>query len=78
MSKYNILISGQKQCWIEFKDQWKWKLYMTLVSLTLFAIPAAIITTCYTVIIITIWTKSTSNFNRPKKHLTGGRLGNNL
>ncbi|XP_076255315.1 cardioacceleratory peptide receptor-like isoform X2 [Rhynchophorus ferrugineus] len=45
------------QCWIDLQ-QWQWKLYMTLVSLALFVIPALIITTCYLVIIWTIWAKS--------------------
>ncbi|KAJ8949054.1 hypothetical protein NQ318_016956, partial [Aromia moschata] len=69
------IVQGQTQCWIEFSDQWKWKLYMTLVSLTLFAIPAAVITSCYAVIIVTIWTKSSSSFSKPKKGSTDGRLG---
>ena len=45
------------QCWIDFGAQWKWKLYMTLVSLTLFVIPAILIAGCYIIIVITIWSK---------------------
>ena len=28
------------QCWINFPEQWHWRLYMTLVSTSLFFIPA--------------------------------------
>ena len=45
------------QCWISFPEQWHWKLYMTLVSTSLFFIPAVIIATCYAVIVATIWRK---------------------
>jgi hypothetical protein len=31
---------------------------MTLVAVTVFVIPALIITACYTVIVLTIWSKS--------------------
>ena len=45
------------QCWIDFDATWKWRLYMTLVSITLFVVPALIISACYIVIVITIWRK---------------------
>ena len=45
------------QCWIEFPQQWHWKLYMSLVATSLFFIPAVIIASCYAVIVITIWRK---------------------
>lgn len=45
------------QCWIDFPEPWHWKLYMTLASLSMFVIPAIIIASCYTVIVITIWKK---------------------
>lgn len=45
------------QCWINFDSQWKWQLYMTLVSLTIFVIPAILIATCYIIIVCTIWKK---------------------
>ncbi|XP_068084322.1 cardioacceleratory peptide receptor-like [Anabrus simplex] len=51
-------IQGQNQCWIEFDEPWKWQLYMTLVAIMLFIIPALIISACYTVIVLTIWSKS--------------------
>ncbi|XP_014248903.1 cardioacceleratory peptide receptor-like isoform X2 [Cimex lectularius] len=52
------LIQGSAQCWIELGSSFKWQLYMSLVALTLFLIPAVVITGCYTVIVYTIWTKS--------------------
>ncbi|KAL3272407.1 hypothetical protein HHI36_013883 [Cryptolaemus montrouzieri] len=71
------VIQGQTQCWLEFSEQWKWKLYMTLVSLSLFVIPAAIIATCYAVIIAIIWTKSSKSFAKVKTdaHNLHGRQG---
>ncbi|KAJ8946685.1 hypothetical protein NQ318_020000, partial [Aromia moschata] len=45
------------QCWIDLK-QWQWKVYMTLVAMALFVIPALIISTCYAIIVWTIWSKS--------------------
>jgi neuropeptide S receptor 1 len=50
--------SDAVQCWIEFPHQWQWQLYMTLVAVTVFVIPALIITACYAVIVFTIWSKS--------------------
>ncbi|VEN47316.1 unnamed protein product, partial [Callosobruchus maculatus] len=54
------VVQGQLQCWLEFSAQWQWRLYMTLVCISLFALPTAIIATCYAIIIITIWTKGTA------------------
>ncbi|KDR18368.1 Cardioacceleratory peptide receptor [Zootermopsis nevadensis] len=51
-------IQGRLQCWIDFSEQWQWQLYMTLVAVTLFVLPAVIISACYTVIVSTIWSKS--------------------
>ena len=51
-------VPEELQCWIEFPHQWHWQLYMTLVAVTVFVIPALIITACYTVIVFTIWSKS--------------------
>ncbi len=45
------------QCWIDFDEKWKWRLYMTLVSVTLFVIPAFLIGGCYIIIVVTIWSK---------------------
>ncbi|KAE8747391.1 CCAP-receptor [Frankliniella occidentalis] len=52
------LIQGRLQCWIHFDKQWQWQVYMTLVSVKLFLAPALIISACYLVIVITIWSKS--------------------
>ncbi|XP_066244935.1 cardioacceleratory peptide receptor-like isoform X2 [Euwallacea similis] len=56
------IVQDQPQCWIEFREQWHWQLYMVLISLALFVIPTIIITACYAVMIKTIWTKSTVQF----------------
>lgn len=42
------------QCWIEL-NPYEWRLYFTLVSLSLFFIPTLIIFFCYVCIIRTIW-----------------------
>jgi neuropeptide S receptor 1 len=64
-------IKNKVQCWIELKEPWKWQLYMTLVSVTLFFIPAAIIATCYAVIIVTIWSKNAKGFIKNPKTTNG-------
>ena len=43
------------QCWIDFSSPWQWQVYMSLVSLSIFIIPALIIAVCYTTITATIW-----------------------
>ncbi|XP_076328800.1 cardioacceleratory peptide receptor-like [Tachypleus tridentatus] len=53
----DLLIKGRVQCWIDLKP-WEWKVYLTLIALSLFFLPALIISTCYIVIVYTIWTKS--------------------
>ena len=45
------------QCWITFDEPWQWQVYMTLVSMTLFVIPAILIAACYIIIVCTIWNK---------------------
>ena len=45
------------QCWIDFPKLWQWKVYMTLVALTVFLFPTVIIAACYAVIVYTIWSK---------------------
>ncbi|XP_015108794.1 cardioacceleratory peptide receptor [Diachasma alloeum] len=52
------VVEGKKQCWIELSSPLKWRVYMTLVSFTLFVIPTFIIGGCYTVIVATIWSQS--------------------
>ncbi|XP_043249097.1 cardioacceleratory peptide receptor isoform X2 [Colletes gigas] len=51
------LIQGKTQCWIELPTQTQWKIYMSLVSFTLFIAPALIIGGCYAVIVATIWSQ---------------------
>uniref|UniRef100_A0A336MNQ2 CSON003953 protein n=1 Tax=Culicoides sonorensis TaxID=179676 RepID=A0A336MNQ2_CULSO len=51
------IIQGQTQCWIELGDAWRWQVYMCLISSSLFFIPAVIITSCYAIIVKTIWAK---------------------
>ncbi|MPC26034.1 Cardioacceleratory peptide receptor [Portunus trituberculatus] len=50
-------VDGVMQCWIDFPKLWQWKLYMTLVALTVFLFPTVIIAACYAVIVYTIWSK---------------------
>ena len=45
------------QCWIDFPEPWHWQVYMTLISLSLFFIPAVLISACYIIIVCTIWKK---------------------
>ncbi|KAJ3654348.1 hypothetical protein Zmor_013541 [Zophobas morio] len=59
------------QCWIDLGENWKWQLYMTLVSVSIFIIPAAIIATCYAVIIVTIWSKNAKGFVKTTKITNG-------
>ena len=56
---YNTHVTEEygTQCWIDFKEQWHWKVYMTLVAVSLFLVPAILIASCYTIIVITIWKK---------------------
>ena len=42
---------------LDLGPQWKWRLYMTLVSGTLFVIPAFLIGGCHIIIVIIIWRK---------------------
>ncbi|RWS07183.1 cardioacceleratory peptide receptor-like protein, partial [Dinothrombium tinctorium] len=51
------MIKGHPQCWINLKP-WQWQIYITLVALSLFFIPAIIISSCYSIIVHTIWNKS--------------------
>ncbi|XP_017128872.1 cardioacceleratory peptide receptor [Drosophila elegans] len=51
------LIQGHPQCWIELGSPIAWQVYMSLVSATLFAVPALIISACYAIIVKTIWAK---------------------
>ncbi|XP_046420552.1 cardioacceleratory peptide receptor [Neodiprion pinetum] len=50
-------IQNIEQCWIELSSPTKWKIYMSLVSFTLFIAPTLIIGGCYLVIVVTIWSQ---------------------
>lgn len=52
------MCAGHLQCWIELAEPWQWQVYMTVVSVVLFLIPALIISACYAIIVSTIWSKS--------------------
>ncbi|CAH0727936.1 unnamed protein product, partial [Brenthis ino] len=51
-------IQGQLQCWIDLGESRNWQIWMTLVSIMIFVLPALTIAACYAVIVLTIWTKS--------------------
>ncbi|CAD0198485.1 unnamed protein product [Chrysodeixis includens] len=51
-------VQGQMQCWIELGTPRRWQVWMTLVSIMIFVLPALTIAACYAVIVLTIWTKS--------------------
>ncbi|KAK3602562.1 hypothetical protein CHS0354_021150 [Potamilus streckersoni] len=46
---------GKMQCWIKLPHEDHWKIYITLVAVALFILPAVIITGCYSAIIYIIW-----------------------
>ncbi|XP_015607839.1 cardioacceleratory peptide receptor isoform X2 [Cephus cinctus] len=52
------LIQDTTQCWIDLGTPTQWRIYMSLVSLTLFIAPTLIIGGCYLVIVATIWSQS--------------------
>ncbi|XP_014203836.1 cardioacceleratory peptide receptor [Copidosoma floridanum] len=52
------MIEDKPQCWIDLGSETNWRIYMTIVSVTLFVVPTLIITGCYVVIIYTIWSQS--------------------
>lgn len=51
-----MVCQGKTQCWIQLSP-YSWRIYMSLVSVTLFVAPALIIGGCYTVIVATIWSQ---------------------
>ena len=67
------VIQGVTQCWIELGDQWRWQVYMVLVSTVLFFIPAVIITMCYAIIVKTIWDKGTYKMPKDRKSRSRNR-----
>ncbi|KAI4482225.1 hypothetical protein M0804_008776 [Polistes exclamans] len=53
-------IQGMKQCWIDLGSPIQWRIYMSLVSFTLFIAPTLIIGGCYMVIVATIWSQGSA------------------
>ncbi|CAG9115655.1 unnamed protein product [Plutella xylostella] len=51
-------VQGKDQCWIDLGTPLRWQVWMTLVSMMIFVLPALTIAVCYAVIVLTIWTKS--------------------
>ncbi|XP_068630284.1 cardioacceleratory peptide receptor-like [Battus philenor] len=51
-------VQGQLQCWIDLGTPRRWQIWMSLVSVMIFVLPALAIAACYAVIVLTIWTKS--------------------
>ncbi|XP_078325166.1 cardioacceleratory peptide receptor-like isoform X1 [Crassostrea virginica] len=51
-------------CMINFPAPWAWKLYLTLVATAVFIIPAILIAICYIIIVVIIWKRSSSSFNK--------------
>lgn len=64
---------GRTQCWIDLGEAWCWQIYMTLVALVLFIMPALIISLCYAIIVKTIWENGTylGVTKNGKKHCKG-------
>ncbi|XP_039313653.1 cardioacceleratory peptide receptor isoform X2 [Solenopsis invicta] len=52
-------IQDTMQCWIDLTPT-QWKIYMSLVSFSLFIAPTVIIGGCYTVIVVTIWSQGSA------------------
>ncbi|XP_031776917.1 cardioacceleratory peptide receptor isoform X2 [Nasonia vitripennis] len=61
------IVEGKNQCWIELGSPANWRIYMTVVCLTLFIIPAIIIGGCYMVIVWTIWSQSSALRHDPTR-----------
>ncbi|XP_064598531.1 cardioacceleratory peptide receptor-like, partial [Liolophura sinensis] len=61
MTSINELVfkDGIWQCWINFPEHWHWKLYITLIAIVLFILPAIFIAICYIVIVLIIWNHGT-------------------
>lgn len=54
------MAQGRNQCWIDLGSETNWRIYMSIVSFTLFVVPALTISGCYMVIVFTIWSQSTA------------------
>lgn len=50
------MVKGHPQCWINL-EEWQWRVYITLVFISLFFVPFIVISSCYWIICSTIWRK---------------------
>ncbi|XP_069107570.1 cardioacceleratory peptide receptor-like [Argopecten irradians] len=68
------------QCWMFLPEQWMWKLYITLIAMAIFVIPAFIIMSSYMFIICIIWRKNngtlSSNDYSCERYLLASAQGN--
>ncbi|XP_015182902.1 PREDICTED: cardioacceleratory peptide receptor-like isoform X1 [Polistes dominula] len=62
-------IQGMKQCWIDLGSPIQWRIYMSLVSFTLFIAPTLIIGGCYMVIVATIWSQGSALRQGPTRDI---------
>ncbi|XP_052223944.1 cardioacceleratory peptide receptor-like [Dreissena polymorpha] len=61
-----VTLNGDSHCIMTLQERWHWKVYITLIAMTAFIIPAAVIISCYTIIICVIWGKGRGlNRNQP-------------
>ena len=67
------MVKGHPQCWIEL-EPWQWQVYITLVAVSLFLIPAVIIASCYSVIVCIIWQKGRAMAPPPKSSTKTGSV----
>ncbi|XP_039748902.1 cardioacceleratory peptide receptor-like [Pararge aegeria] len=67
-------VQGQLQCWIELGTARRWQIWMTLVSIMIFVLPALAIAACYAVIVLTIWTKSKAVVMSPPMNNKRGKM----
>ncbi|KAJ8320328.1 hypothetical protein KUTeg_001915 [Tegillarca granosa] len=61
-----FMVQNKIQCWMILPYDWMWKVYVTLIAIAVFIIPAFIITFCYTVIVVIIWKKTDFTFGNQK------------
>lgn len=59
---------NMKHCMIEFSEQWMWQLYISLIAVAVFVIPAFIIAFCYIVIVTVLWRKATFSLGSEKSN----------
>ncbi|XP_015595881.1 cardioacceleratory peptide receptor isoform X2 [Cephus cinctus] len=62
------IVENKLQCWCHLNSQ-QWQIYISLVSVAVFILPALIISACYASIVFTIWSKSkllAPSVSRPK------------